>query len=56
MARSTGAISGEGGTVHPHFVERADQIEDRLIKLIDGGEDLANWFHLPDLSSVIREG
>ena len=54
MARKTGGISLEGGTVHPHFFERASAVEDRLIKLIDGGEDLADWYPQPDLSTVIR--
>lgn len=54
MARSTGAISGEGGTVHPHFYERAGAVEDRLITLIDGGEDLADWYWRTDLRDVMR--
>ena len=58
MARKTGAISSEGasegGTVHPHFYERAGAVEDQLIKLIDGGEDLAEWYWQPDLRDVIR--
>jgi hypothetical protein len=54
MAQSSGAIALE--TVDPHFYARAKRIEDRLIKLIDGGEDLALWFHRPDLSSVVRDG
>jgi hypothetical protein len=56
VAHKTGAINGEGGTVHPHFSERASAVEDRLIKLIDGGEDLADWYPKPDLRSLIREG
>jgi hypothetical protein len=54
MARKTGAISADGGTVHPHFYERANAVENRLIKLIDGGEDLADWYPRLDLSRLIR--
>jgi hypothetical protein len=54
MARKTGAISVEGETVHPHFMELANAAEDRLIKLIDGGEDLAEWYWRPDLRDVMR--
>jgi hypothetical protein len=55
MARSTGALQIDGTTVHPHFYERARRVEDRLIKLIDGGEDLRLWYPPPNLRSVIRE-
>ncbi len=53
MAQSSGAIQTD--TIDPHFYARAQRIEDRLIQLIDGGEDLADWFPRPDLSSLIRE-
>lgn len=54
MARSTGAISTDSTTVHPHFYERAKRVEGRLIALIDAGEDLALWYPRPDLSTVTR--
>jgi len=41
-------------TVNPHFHMRARAIEDRLIKLIDGGENLADWYHRPNMGSVMR--
>ena len=54
MSRSTGAISTDSTTVHPHFYERAKRVEGRLIALIDAGEDLALWYPRPDLSTVTR--
>lgn len=34
-------------TVNPAAYARAQRIEDRLIALIDGGEDLAEWYLIP---------
>lgn len=42
-------------TVDPTAHARAQRIEDRLIALIDGGEDLADWYFMPDLSSVMSD-
>lgn len=42
-------------TVSPADYARAQAIEDRLIKLIDGGENLADWYHGPDLRRFMRD-
>jgi predicted RNA-binding protein associated with RNAse of E/G family len=47
------AITAE--TVDPTAYARAQRIEDRLIALIDRGEDLADWYFMPDLSSVMSD-
>jgi len=53
MAQPSGANTLE--SIDPSFYARAQRIEDRLITLIDGGEDLADWYARPDLSSVMRK-
>ena len=43
------------GTVpDPYFARRANEIEDRLINLIDAGEDLALYHHRPQLPKAAR--
>lgn len=52
MPQADGASCTE--TVDPHAYARAQRIEDRLIKLIDAGEDLRDWYPPLDLSRFIR--
>ena len=48
-----------GSHVAPYYARRARKIEDRLIKLIDAGEDLAlyhYWTQLPKTPKSMRPG
>jgi len=40
--------------VDPAFYQRARSIEDRLIRLIDAGENLADWYPVTRLPVVAR--
>jgi len=43
------------GTVpDPYFARRANEIEDQLINLIDAGEDLALYYHRPQLPKAAK--
>ena len=42
-SRGRGGSTESSATVRPDAYARARAVEDRLIKLIDGGEDLAKW-------------
>jgi hypothetical protein len=52
MSQPLGAVKLE--TVDPHAYARAMRIEDRLIRLIDAGEDLAKWYYRPSLPVAER--
>lgn len=51
-SQPTGAATTE--SVDPHAYARAQRVENRLIKLIDGGEDLSIYYPRPNLSKVTR--